>query len=124
MEWVENIGKVLGVIASIFAIFKYIKEWILTDPDEKHRVLSSMKSWLTKTSIKAAAVLSIFVAGGSAWQVVQFGMSEDPLTRGAVLLLLCSLWNTVIYLWFAIMIPLATHAIRSREKLYSVDAQT
>jgi len=124
MEMIENIGKVLAVLVSLGGIFKFVKDWILTPAEDQQRVLGRLKTWFTKTTIVVTTLMCFVVSALSIWQVIEFGSSQDPLTRKAVLLLIASLWNTVAYGGFGMSIPALIKAIRLRDAMYRVEAQT
>jgi hypothetical protein len=124
MEMVGNAGVVLGVLLSLTGIFKFVKDWILTPVEDQQKVLGRLKKWFTTTTLILATLCSFAISAFCIWQVVEFGLSTAPLTRQAVLLLIACLWNAVAYTGFGLAIPAMVKAIRVREAMYNIEAQT
>lgn len=124
METVKNIGAILAVLASMLAIYKGLKEFILTPPEDHRKMLDKIKKWLGKTSMVVATALSLMIGVLSIWEIILFGASDAPLTRHDVLLVIANLWNSIAYLGCAMAIPLLSKAIKVRDGQYAVEAQT
>lgn len=123
MEMITNVGKILGVLVSLAGLFKFVKEWILTPEEDQKKVLSKLKSWLNNGFFVLVTVMCFATSLVSIWQVYEFGVSEDPLTRKAVLSLIASLWNALVYLSFGVGIPVAMKVGRLREARRAAEAQ-
>lgn len=124
METVKNIGAILAVIVSVFGVYKGLKEFILTPPEDHRKMLDKIKTWLGKTSMILATALSLMVAILSIWEIILFGASNAPMTRHDVLLVIANLWNSIAYLGCSMAIPLIAKAIKSRDGQYAAEAQT
>ncbi|WP_311968938.1 hypothetical protein [Pseudomonas baltica] len=124
METVKNIGVILAVIVSVFGVYKGLKEFILTPPEDHRKMLDKIKTWLGKTSMILGTALSLMVAILSIWEIILFGASNAPMTRHDVLLVIANLWNSIAYLGCSMAIPLIAKAIKSRDGQYAAEAQT
>jgi peptidoglycan biosynthesis protein MviN/MurJ (putative lipid II flippase) len=124
MDFFASFGSVLAAVAAVVSIFCGIKGWILTAEEDRQKVIQHWKRWLSLTSILVAIVGSAAVGLASAWQVFEFGFSDAPITRRAVLMLLINMFNCWAYLGFAVAVPMMVKAIRKRDEMYRYYSQT
>lgn len=124
MEVVKYVITAASFLGSLAGIFNAVKGWILTPPGDRRKVLKGIRTAAAKASVVIAVLLAAVVSGVNVWEVVRFGISTDPLTRGAVLMLLVNIWNSMIYLFFATVILVTKAAIKRRDMTYAIHSQT
>lgn len=124
MEFFASFGSVLAAIAAVVSILSGVKGWILTAEEDRQKVIDSWKRWLTATAIVGITLLSFAVVLVSAWQVYEFAVSEAPITRKDVLMLITHIFNFGTYLTFTVAVPVAVKAVRKRDEIYKSYSQT
>jgi hypothetical protein len=124
MDLFASFGSVLAAIAALVSIFSGIKGWILTAEEDRQKVIDWWKKLLTATGVVGLTLLFFAVVLVSAWQVYEFAVSEAPITRKDVLMLIIHIFNFGTYLTFTVAVPVAVKAVRKRNETYRCDSQT